>query len=159
MREAPSSCARSFRGGSSSSVSPICQSVRSAWSLRRSQSPQSLVLGHDVKLIPAPFVTPFRKSHKNDFRDAEAIAEVVQRPTMQFVTTKTVEHLDLKALHLVRTRLVSQMAAVANQIRVTLLARDCGAPEASLAASGSTEHSRSANGRAHAPHDAHDRGG
>ena len=40
-------------------------------------SRQLLALGHDVKLIPAQFVIPFRKSHKNDFRDAEAIAEAV----------------------------------------------------------------------------------
>ena len=45
-------------------------------------SGQLLALGHDVKLIPAQFVKPFRKSHKNDFRDADAIAEAVQRPTM-----------------------------------------------------------------------------
>jgi transposase len=32
-------------------------------------------LGHDVKLIPAQFVKPFVKSNKNDFLDAEAIAE------------------------------------------------------------------------------------
>jgi transposase len=54
-----------------------------------------LALGHDVKLIPAQFVIPFRKSHKNDFPDAEAIAEAVLRPTMRFVPTKTVEQLDL----------------------------------------------------------------
>jgi len=37
-------------------------------------SRQLLALGHDMKLIPAQFVAPFSKSHKNDFRDAEAIA-------------------------------------------------------------------------------------
>jgi len=31
--------------------------------------------GHDVRLIPAQFVKPFVKSNKNDFIDAEAIAE------------------------------------------------------------------------------------
>ena len=31
--------------------------------------------GYDVKLIPAQFVKPFVKSNKNDFIDAEAIAE------------------------------------------------------------------------------------
>ncbi len=31
--------------------------------------------GHEVKLIPAQFVKPFVKSNKNDFIDAEAIAE------------------------------------------------------------------------------------
>ncbi|MGF7183912.1 transposase [Tunturiibacter psychrotolerans] len=35
--------------------------------------------GHNVKLIPAQFVKPFVKSNKNDFLDAEAIAEAVDR--------------------------------------------------------------------------------
>jgi transposase len=86
-------------------------------------SRQLLALGHDVKLIPAQFVIPFRKSHKNDFRDAEAIAEAVLRPTMRFVPTKTVEQLDLQALHRVRSRLVSERTAVVNQIRAFLLER------------------------------------
>ena len=33
--------------------------------------------GHDVRLIPFQFVKPFVKSNKNDFIDAEAIAEAV----------------------------------------------------------------------------------
>lgn len=33
--------------------------------------------GHDVRLIAAQFVKPFVKSNKNDFVDAEAIAEAV----------------------------------------------------------------------------------
>ncbi len=82
-----------------------------------------LALGHDAKLIPAQFVKPFVKSHKNDFRDAEAVAEAVQRPTMRFVPTKSVEQLDLQALHRVRARLVSQRTAVVNQIRAFLLER------------------------------------
>ena len=55
-----------------------------------------------TRLIPAKYVKAFLKGHKNDFRDAEAIAEAVQRPTMRFVPTKTVEQLDLQALHRVR---------------------------------------------------------
>lgn len=31
--------------------------------------------GHEVRLIPAQFVRPFVKSKKNDYGDAEAIAE------------------------------------------------------------------------------------
>jgi transposase len=38
--------------------------------------------GH-VKLIPAHFVKPFVKSNKNDFIDAEAIAEAVTRENMR----------------------------------------------------------------------------
>jgi transposase len=39
-------------------------------------------LGHDARLIPAQFAKPFLKSRKNDYLDAEAIAEAVQRPAM-----------------------------------------------------------------------------
>ena len=58
--------------------------------------------GHEVRLIPAQFVRPFVKSQKNDYVDAEAIAEAVQRPTMRFVAIKTEDQLDLQALHRVR---------------------------------------------------------
>ena len=51
-------------------------------------------LGHDARLMPAKYVRPYSKGQKNDFRDAEAIAEAVQRPTMKFVATKTAEQLD-----------------------------------------------------------------
>ena len=34
--------------------------------------------GHDARLIPAQFVKPFVKSNKNDFLDAEAIAEAIR---------------------------------------------------------------------------------
>jgi len=80
-------------------------------------------LGHDVRLIPAQYVKPFLKGHKNDFRDAEAIAEAVQRPTMHFVAIKTPEQSDLLSLHRVRSRLVRQRTAIINQIRGFLLER------------------------------------
>jgi hypothetical protein len=57
------------------------------------------------------------------FRDAEAIAEAVQRPTMKFVATKTADQVDLQALHRVRERLVSQRTGIINQIRAFLLER------------------------------------
>ncbi len=81
------------------------------------------VLGHDVRLIPAQYVKPFLKGHKNDYRDAEAIAEAVQRPTMQFVRIKTPEQMDLLALHKVRSRLVRQRTGTINQIRGFLIER------------------------------------
>jgi transposase len=80
-------------------------------------------LGHDARLMPARYVRPYSKGQKNDFRDAEAIAEAVQRPTMKFVATKTAEQLDLQALHRVRERLVSQRTGIINQIRAFLLER------------------------------------
>jgi len=80
-------------------------------------------LGHDARLMPAKYVRPYSKGQKNDFRDAEAIAEAVQRPTMKFVATKTAEQLDLQALHRVRERLVSQRTGIINQIRAFMLER------------------------------------
>jgi transposase len=86
-------------------------------------SRQLKVLGHDARLMPAKYVRPYSKGQKNDFRDAEAIAEAVQRPTMKFVATKTADQLDLQALHRVRERLVSQRTGIINQIRAFLLER------------------------------------
>jgi len=80
-------------------------------------------LGHDARLMPAKYVRPYSKGQKNDFRDAEATAEAVQRPTMRFVATKTADQLDLQALHRVRERLVGQRTGIINQIRAFLLER------------------------------------
>jgi transposase len=77
--------------------------------------------GHDVRLIPAQFVKPFLKSNKNDFLDAEAIAEAVARENMRFVPIKTDEQLDLQAMHRVRDRLVQRRTAIINQMRGFLL--------------------------------------
>ena len=79
--------------------------------------------GHDVRLIPAQFVKPFLKSNKNDFLDAEAIAEAVARQNMRFVPIKTDDQLDLQALHRMRDRIVHHRTAVINQIRGFLLER------------------------------------
>jgi transposase len=73
--------------------------------------------------MPAKYVRPYSKGQKNDFRDAEAIAEAVQRPTMKFVATKTADQLDLQALHRVRERVVGQRTSIINQIRAFLLER------------------------------------
>jgi transposase len=68
-------------------------------------------------------VRPYAKGQKNDFNDAEAIAEAVQRPTMKFVATKTADQLDLQALHRVRERFVRQRTGIVNQIRAFMLER------------------------------------
>src|SRR5258705_1857492 len=80
-------------------------------------------LRHNARLMPAKYVRPYSRGQKNDFRDAEAIAEAVQRPTMEFVATKTADQLDLQALHRGRERQVSQRNGHINQIRAILLER------------------------------------
>ena len=76
-----------------------------------------------MKLIPAQFVKPFVKSNKNDFLDAEAIAEAVDRQNMRFVAIKTDDQLDLQAIHRVRDRLIARRTSVINQLRAFLLER------------------------------------
>ena len=74
-------------------------------------------LGHTVKLIAPQFVKPYVKSNKNDANDAEAICEAVGRPTMRFVSVKTIAQQDLQAIHRIRSELVRQRTAKVNQIR------------------------------------------
>jgi transposase len=79
--------------------------------------------GHQVRLIPAQFVKPYRKSNKNDFIDAEAIAEAVTKQNMRFVQIKTQEQLDWQAMHRVHDRLMQRRTALINEIRGFLLER------------------------------------
>ena len=74
-------------------------------------------LGHTVKLMHPKQVKPYVKTNKNDGRDAEAICEAVSRPTMRFVSIKTVEQADLQAVHRTRSLFVKHRTAVINQIR------------------------------------------
>ena len=70
--------------------------------------------GHQVRLIPAQFVKPYRKSNKNDFIDADAIAEAVSKQNMRFVQIKTQEQLDWLAMHRLRDRLEQRRTALIN---------------------------------------------
>lgn len=73
--------------------------------------------GFVVKLIAPQFVKPYVKSNKNDANDAEAICEAMARPSMRFVAVKSVEQQDIQAVHRIRSGLVHQRTATANQIR------------------------------------------
>jgi transposase len=79
--------------------------------------------GHEVRLIPGQFVKRYRESNKNDYLDAEAIAEAVTRKNLRFVPIKTEDQLDVQGLHRVRERLVHNRTEVINQIRGFLLER------------------------------------
>lgn len=78
-------------------------------------------LGHEPRIIPAIYVKPFLKGQKNDYNDAEAIAEAALRPNLSTVTEKTQDQLDLQACRRVRSRRVSRRTATINQIRAFLI--------------------------------------
>src|SRR5246500_1987202 len=54
------------------------------------------LLGHNARLMPAKYLRPYSKGQKNDFRDAEAIAELRQQTALKFVATKTADPLALQ---------------------------------------------------------------
>ena len=78
-------------------------------------------LGFQPRIIPAIYVKPFLKGQKNDYNNAEAIAEAALRPNLRTVREKTQDQLDLQALHRVRSRLISRRTATINQIRAFLI--------------------------------------
>jgi transposase len=84
--------------------------------------------GHEVRILPAQFVKPYVKANKNDFHDAEAIAEAAGRVSMRCVPLKTDEQLELQALHRVRRRFIVERTAVINQMRALLLERGIVVP-------------------------------
>jgi transposase len=77
--------------------------------------------GHTVRIIAAQFVKPYLRSQKNDYNDAEAIAEAVTRPRMRFVAVRSLEQQDLQVLHRARDLLVREQTALVNQIRGFLI--------------------------------------
>jgi transposase len=76
--------------------------------------------GHQVRLMPPAYVKPYVKRNKNDGRDAEAICEAVNRPTMRFVPVKSVEQQATLAVHTARALLVRQRTMLANSLRAAL---------------------------------------
>jgi transposase len=74
-------------------------------------------LGHEVRLMSPQFTRPYVKGNKNDANDAAAICEAVGRPSMRFAPVKNQHQQDIAALHRVRSQLVKNRTALANQIR------------------------------------------
>ncbi|EBW2650729.1 hypothetical protein DEI20_24275 [Salmonella enterica subsp. enterica serovar Newport] len=60
------------------------------------------------------------RSQKNDANDALAICETAFRPGIHFVSVKTTEQQDIKALRNTRQLMVEQRTALVNQIRSLL---------------------------------------
>lgn len=77
-------------------------------------------LGHTVRLMAPVFVTPYRKSGKNDGNDAEAICEAVGRPNMRFVPVKSAEQQAVLSLHRVRQGWIEERTATINRLRAVL---------------------------------------
>jgi transposase len=73
--------------------------------------------GHNVKLISPQFVKPFVKGNKNDSNDAMAIVEAASRPTMRYVSPKSIEQQDMQSLLRLREGCIKTRTQMSNQIR------------------------------------------
>lgn len=69
-----------------------------------------------MKLIAAQFVKNYVKSNNNDVVDTEAISEASGRPSMRFVSVKSIVQQDVQATYRIRTELIKKRTALANQI-------------------------------------------
>ena len=86
------------------------------WLARKCQE-----FGHKVKLIPPQYVKPYVKTNKNDFIDADAIAEATARPTMRFVSVKTESSQVISVIQRIRSSYVKDRTACMSRIGATLL--------------------------------------
>lgn len=77
--------------------------------------------GHQIRILPALSVAPFRQGHKTDENDALAVAEAAVRPNIKDAPIKTLEQQGLQAIQRSRELLVQDRTALSNHIRGLLL--------------------------------------
>ena len=77
----------------------------------------AIKLGHDARLMPPAYVKAYVRRQKNDAADAAAICEAVTRPSMRFVSLRSLENQSALMHHRVREMLVAQRTQVLNAVR------------------------------------------
>jgi transposase len=77
--------------------------------------------GHEVTIIPARAVFPFRQGHKTDQNDALAVAEAARRPNIKEAPLKNLEQQGLQAVQRSRELLIQERTALSNHIRGLLM--------------------------------------
>lgn len=86
-------------------------------------------LGHEVHLLPAQHVKAYLRGQKNDYNDAQAIAEAVQHGRIRDVAVKTVEQQLDQSLHRLRQSLVVEQTGLVNRARALLAEHGVCLPE------------------------------
>ncbi len=81
----------------------------------------SVRLGHQIRIIPAKAVAPFRQGQKTDSNDALAVAEAARRPNIKDAPIKSVEQQGLQAIQRARELLIGECTALSNHLRGILL--------------------------------------
>lgn len=74
-------------------------------------------LGHQVVLLPAQHVKAYQRRQKNDYNDAQAIAEACQHGTIRPVPVKTLEQQDLQTFLKMRQLISMERTQLINHVR------------------------------------------
>ena len=85
--------------------------------------------GHEVKLLPPQHIKAYLRRQKNDYNDAEAIAEAAQYGRVRAVALKTVEQQLDQSMHRMRQALVADQTALVNRTRALLAEHGIIMPE------------------------------
>ena len=86
-------------------------------------------LGHEVKLLPPQHIKAYLRRQKNDYNDAEAIAEAAQHGRIRPVAPKTVDQQLDQNLHRLRRALVADQTRLINRTRALLAEHGVVIPE------------------------------
>ncbi|WP_260603901.1 IS110 family transposase [Pantoea ananatis] len=74
-------------------------------------------LGHQAVLLPAQHVRAYQRRQKNDYNDAQAIAEACQHGTIRPVPVKTLEQQDLQTFLKMRQLISLERTQLINHVR------------------------------------------
>ena len=77
--------------------------------------------GHQVKIVPAISMAPFRQGHKTDKNDALAVAETANRPNIKIAPMKTLDHQAMQSVQRSRELIIQERTALSNHVRGLLL--------------------------------------
>jgi len=82
---------------------------------------QVKALGHEYKLLPPQHVKGYQRGQKNDYNDAQAIAEACEHGHIRGTQVKSVEQQDERMLHKLRRSLDKERTRLSNQLRSLLM--------------------------------------
>lgn len=87
-------------------------------------------LGHDVQLLPPQHVKGYLRGQKNDYNDAQAIAEASQHGAIRTVAIKSIEQQDQQSilhmrrlLNVERTRLINHIRGLLSEYGIVIAQR------------------------------------
>lgn len=74
-------------------------------------------MGHEVVILAPQHVKGYARGQKNDYNDAQAIAEACLHGRIRPVKAKNVAEQDLQSFHQIRRQVVSEQTRLINQVR------------------------------------------